>query len=99
MFRLLALAVWMNSVLYHLLTPFICVYPLKSDGIPDLMYFTIKESGDILAILFERSEFLIPTWVTPQYRATSKKIYMYVCSTNLGFSGEKICACVRLILV
>ena len=35
-------------------------------------------------VSFERSEFLIPTWVTPQYRATSKK---------------KICACVRLILV
>ena len=35
-------------------------------------------------LLFERSEFLISTWVTPQYRATSKK---------------KICACVRLILV
>ena len=24
---------------------------------------------------------------------------MCVCSTNLGFSGKKICACVRLILV
>ena len=35
-------------------------------------------------LLFERSEFLISRWVTPQYRATSKK---------------KICACVRLILV
>ena len=35
-------------------------------------------------LLFERSEFLIPTWVTPQYRATSKKY---------------ICACVRPILV
>ena len=32
-------------------------------------------------------KFLIPTWVTPQCRATSKKIYMCVCSTNLGFSG------------
>ena len=37
-----------------------------------------------LGDLFDRSEFLTPTWVTPQYRATSKK---------------KICACVRLILV
>ena len=37
-------------------------------------------------VSFERSEFLIPTWVTPQYRATSKK-NMCVCSTNLGFSG------------
>ena len=40
-----------------------------------------------LPILFERSEFLIPTWVTPQYRATSKKKNLCVCSTNLGFSG------------
>ena len=31
----------------------------------------------IFIFLFERSEFLIPTWVTPQYRATSK-IYIYV---------------------
>ena len=38
-------------------------------------------------ILFERSEFLIPTWVTPQYRATSPPQNMCVCSTNLGFSG------------
>ena len=37
--------------------------------------------------LFERSEFQIPTWITPQYRATSKKKKLYVCSTNLGFSG------------
>ena len=45
--------------------------------------------------LFQRSEFLMPTcWVTPQYRATSKKKFMYVCSknlsvcsTNLGFIG------------
>ena len=49
--------------------------------------------------LFERIEFLIPTWVTPQYRATSQKKNMCVCSTNLGFSGGKICACVRLIVV
>ena len=35
--------------------------------------------------LFEGSEFLIPTWVTPHYRDTSKNIYT--------------CACVRLILV
>ena len=53
--------------------------------------------GGQLISLFERSEFLI---------ATSKKIYMYVicvcvrvCSTNIGFSVEKNCACVRLILV
>ena len=37
--------------------------------------------------LFERSEFLIPTWVTSQYSATSKKKNLRVCSTNLGFSG------------
>ena len=37
--------------------------------------------------LFERSEFLIPTWVTPQYRASSQKKNLCVCSTNLGFSG------------
>ena len=41
-------------------------------------------------LLFERSEFLI---------ATSKKKNMCASSTNLGFSGEKICACVRQILV
>ena len=40
--------------------------------------------------LFERSEFLI---------ATSKNKNMCASSTNLGFSGEKICACVRQILV
>ena len=28
-------------------------------------------------VLFERSEFLIPTWVTPLYRATSKKINLW----------------------
>ena len=41
-------------------------------------------------LLFERSEFLI---------ATSKKKNMCASSTNLGFSGEKICACVRQIVV
>ena len=43
----------------------------------------------VFPCLFERSEFLI---------ATSQKKNLCVCS-NLGFSGEKNCACVRLILV
>ena len=45
---------------------------------------TLSGNARSVCVLFERSEFLIPTWVTPQYRATSKK---------------KICACVPLILV
>ena len=62
-------------------------------------YCTIRRTDGTTCSLFERSEFLIPTWVTPQYRATSKKKNLCVRSTNLGFSGGKICACVRLILV
>ena len=54
-----------------------------------LVLFVVSKILDSSDLLFERSEFLIPTWVTPQYRATSKKKNLCVCSTNLGFSGEK----------
>ena len=55
----------------------------------DYLAAPTRDGEDDYFILFERSEFLIPTWVTPQYRATSKKKIMFVCSTNLGFSVEK----------
>ena len=44
-----------------------------------------------LMTLFERSEFLIAT--------SKKKINLCASSTNLGFTGEKMCASVRQFLV
>ena len=69
-------------------------YNIPEKWIPTLISFPIPgRISPILylpssvQLLFERSEFLIPTWVTPQYRATSLKKKLCVCSTNLGFSG------------
>ena len=67
-------------------------YECKSDSF-HLGPFQLKP------FLFERSEFLIPTWVTPQYRATSKKKICACVRLILVLVGKKICACVRLILV
>ena len=59
---------------------------------PNVFWYQVRTNPD-LTISFERSEFLIPTWVTPQYRAISKKKKMCVCSTNLGFSGGSANRC------
>ena len=49
----------------------------------------VREHALCVRIYFERSEFLIDTWYIPKKK--SVRVWVCVCSANLGFSVEKDC--------
>ena len=79
---ILLLGAWVRETLERSV-----VFETKKCGVPYIVSVLLLSTFPWY-LFFERSEFLIPTWVTPQYRATSKKKNLCVCSTNLGFSGR-----------